>query len=89
MNPAEPQGTDERCIDLVELLTAYLDDALPAAERQRFDEHLEHCAGCRAALGQWRTVIDLVGQLSVEDVASLDPYIRKRLMGILHTPRRL
>jgi anti-sigma factor RsiW len=89
MRATGSEGIDKRCVDLVELLTAYLDDALPAEERRRFDQHLEHCAGCRAALGQWRTVIDLAGRLSVEDVASVDPYVRERLMGILRTPRRL
>jgi Putative zinc-finger len=46
-------GDDHRCIELVELLTGYL-DALDAPTRRQFDEHLEGCAGCRYALGDAR-----------------------------------
>ena len=79
---------DQRCDELVELLTAYLDDALDPQMRRQFDEHLEGCAGCRAALAQWRTVAGLAGRLTAADVASLDPYVRERLLATLVAPRR-
>lgn len=81
-------GPDRRCIELVELLTAYLDDALDEQTRRQFDEHLRGCAGCRAALAQWRTVAGLAGRLTAEDVASLDPYVRERFLATLIAPRR-
>jgi anti-sigma factor RsiW len=84
----EQTGAEQRCIELVELLTAYLDDALPEPARAGFDAHLAGCPGCRAALAQWRTVVDLVGRLRPEDVASLDAYTRDRLLATLTTPRR-
>lgn len=80
--------SDDRCVELVELLTAYLDDAVDPATRERFDEHLRGCPGCRAALSQWRSVIDLAGRLSTADVASLDPLVRDRLLSALTLPRR-
>ena len=88
MTSERPAGADPRCIELVELLTAYLDDALDARTRRRFDEHLEGCAGCRAALAQWRTVAALAGRLTVTDVAGLDPYLRDRFLATLVVPRR-
>lgn len=80
--------SDDRCAELVELLTAYLDDTLDAATRGRFDEHLWGCLGCRAALSQWEGVIGLAGRLTTTDVASLDPYVRDRLLAALVVPRR-
>jgi anti-sigma factor RsiW len=88
MTAEQPPGADQRCIDLVELLTAYLEDALDEETRRRFDEHLEGCAGCRAALGQWRTVAGLAGRLTTADVADLDPYVRDRFLATVVAPRR-
>jgi anti-sigma factor RsiW len=84
----EPSAVDQACVDLVELMTAYLDDALSEAQRREFEEHLAGCAGCQAALSQWRTVTDLAGRLRPEDVADLDPYVRDRLLSTLRVVRR-
>jgi anti-sigma factor RsiW len=48
------------CQELVELVTDYLEGALPPAERERFDAHLEACEGCPRHLEQMRTTIRLV-----------------------------
>jgi anti-sigma factor RsiW len=45
------------CRELVELVTDYLEGALPPEERARFDAHLERCDGCRLYLEQVRTTI--------------------------------
>jgi anti-sigma factor RsiW len=85
----DDRSVDElRCVEVVELLTAYLDGALPYETRTQVDEHLRHCEGCRAALAQWRTVTELAGRLTPADVASLDPYVRNRLMMTVRSPRR-
>lgn len=56
-----------------ELLSAYLDGELTAADRTRVDEHLPSCADCRATLGALRATLadlralpepDLPGQVS-------------------------
>jgi anti-sigma factor RsiW len=49
------------CQELVELVTDYLDGALPDAERARFEAHLAECPGCERHLEQVRMTIDLVG----------------------------
>jgi anti-sigma factor RsiW len=45
------------CQELVEVITDYLEGALSAAERERFETHLDECPGCVAYLDQMRTVI--------------------------------
>ena len=34
------------CSELVELVTEYLDGALPAERAVAFEQHLERCPGC-------------------------------------------
>jgi len=57
------------CKELVELVTAYFDDALPEDERARFERHLSVCPGCAAYVDQMRRTIALVGDLREEDVS--------------------
>jgi anti-sigma factor RsiW len=51
------------CRDIVELVTAYLEDALDARDRERFEEHLVFCDGCGAYLEQMRTTMTAIGRL--------------------------
>ena len=52
------------CIELVELVTEYLEGMMPAGDRARFDEHIGKCEGCRNYLDQMRATIALTGRLS-------------------------
>ena len=45
------------CQEVVELVTAYLDDALEPADRERFEEHIVFCDGCDNYLEQMRTTV--------------------------------
>jgi anti-sigma factor RsiW len=54
------------CTEIVELVTAYLDDALAPADRERFEEHLVFCDGCDTYLEQMRATIRATGQLMPE-----------------------
>jgi anti-sigma factor RsiW len=65
------------CEQLVELVTAYLEGALPLAERTRFEQHLLYCAGCSAYVGQLRAQLHASGALREE---SLEPEARDRLL---------
>jgi RNA polymerase sigma-70 factor, ECF subfamily len=65
------------CQEMVELVTAYLDDALDPATRVRFETHLETCDGCATYLEELRAIVATVGAISDED---LDPVYRMRLM---------
>ena len=51
------------CQQLVELVTDYLEDRLPAAERGRFEAHLAVCEGCEAYVEQMRALMDELGRL--------------------------
>ena len=55
--------SDLACIDAVELITDYLEAALPTAERRRLELHLESCPGCSEYLEQTRTVAGSLGGL--------------------------
>jgi anti-sigma factor RsiW len=57
------------CIELVELVTDYLDGSMPADQRARFDEHIAECDGCTAYLEQFRITIRLTGMLTEERIA--------------------
>jgi predicted anti-sigma-YlaC factor YlaD len=88
LNGSGSEREDLHCIEFVDLVTAYLDGEVNEGQRSRIDEHLEGCQGCRAALGQFQTVIRLAGRLTAADVADVDPLIRDRLMATLRAPRR-
>lgn len=50
------------CRELVELVTDYLEHALPAGERARFEAHLAECDACGAYVEQIRATIRLAGR---------------------------
>jgi anti-sigma factor RsiW len=54
------------CRSVVELLTDYLEGALPAPVHAAVDRHLAHCRDCRTYLAQLRTVIRLGAALRGE-----------------------
>ena len=56
------------CHEVVELITDYLEDALPPDDRRRVEEHLAGCDGCTHYLEQMRETIRLTGRLTEEQV---------------------
>jgi anti-sigma factor RsiW len=56
------------CHEVIDLLSNYLEDALPPDERRRVDEHLALCDGCETYLEQIRETIRLSGGLTEEQV---------------------
>jgi len=66
------------CQELVELVTDYLEDALPAETRLRFDLHLAACPDCRAHVEQMRATIRLLGRADCE---SLPESLRRSLVA--------
>ena len=67
------------CQELVEIVSDYLEGALPDGERERFDAHLQECEGCRRYLDQMRTTIRVVGTLTEDD---LNPGARDQLLQL-------
>ena len=58
------------CRELVELVTPYLEDALPPDERTLVDQHLASCDGCEAYVQQMRLTIRAIGHVSDEAITS-------------------
>jgi anti-sigma factor RsiW len=56
------------CKEFVELVTDYLEGALPRDERHRFEGHLEVCPGCVTYVEQIRATVQTVGALREEDI---------------------
>jgi anti-sigma factor RsiW len=63
----------------VELVTAYLDDALARPERGRFERHLGHCPGCSTYVEQIRETMRLTGEQLREE--TLSPEARDALLA--------
>jgi anti-sigma factor RsiW len=57
---------DIACIELVELLTDYLEGVLPPDEVAAVDAHLEKCPPCQIYLAQMRATIAALGSVPVE-----------------------
>ena len=51
------------CQELVELVTDYLEGALPEEERVRFEDHIGRCDGCNVYLAQMRQTVSALGYL--------------------------
>jgi anti-sigma factor RsiW len=56
------------CQEVVELVSDYVEQALPAEEAAVFEQHLNFCDGCVWYVDQVRKTIDVVGELRVDDV---------------------
>jgi anti-sigma factor RsiW len=56
------------CQELVELVTDYLEGALPSELHDRFERHIAHCSGCQAYLKQMRATIRATGTLTVDSL---------------------
>lgn len=67
------------CQEVVELVTDYLEGALPAADRRRLEAHLADCPHCTEYLAQIRATIRLTGRVTPED---LSPAMRTDLTDL-------
>ena len=56
------------CKELVELVTDYLEGAMPLEDRLQFEEHIAICPPCRVHLEQMRQTIEILGTLSEKSI---------------------
>jgi anti-sigma factor RsiW len=56
------------CKEMVELVTLYLEGALPPEERALFERHMGLCHGCEAYIEQMRQTIYLAGRINAESI---------------------
>ena len=59
------------CKELVELVTPYLEDVLPANARAAIERHLGECDGCRTYVEQMRQTIRAIGHIPHEPITSM------------------
>ena len=71
---------DLLCVEFVEVVTDYLEDALSPRDRARFETHVAACHGCEQYLTQIRRTVELTGALRVDDVDALTPEARSTLL---------
>jgi hypothetical protein len=73
------------CQEVVELVTDYLDHALPADEASLFEQHVNFCDGCDWYLDQMRRTIGTMGRITEEDVP---PDTRESLLAAFREWKR-
>ena len=73
------------CRELVELVTDYLEGAMPASESRRLEEHLAGCSRCRIYLEQLRGTIKTVGALREDSVT---PEAQEELLRVFRAWKR-
>jgi anti-sigma factor RsiW len=66
--PAHTPAEGLACNEAVEIMTDYLEGALPAAEARRLERHLDTCPGCTEYLDQMRTIAGSLGGLTEESL---------------------
>jgi anti-sigma factor RsiW len=82
--PADPPA-DLSCKELVELVTDYVEGALPVQEVARFDAHISICAGCTNYLEQMRATIAVLGELPPD---TLSPDAERELLAAFRDWKR-
>lgn len=58
------------CKQLVELVTEYLEDRMPAETRASFEAHIGECEFCRLYVEQMRVTIRTLGRIEPEETMS-------------------
>ena len=67
------------CQRAVELVTDYLEGALPRAERARLESHLAACPHCSEYLEQIRATMAVMGRVEPDHLA---PQVRDELVAL-------
>ena len=76
---AGSESLDLVCREVVELVTAYLDDALEPGPRAALERHLAGCPHCTEYFAQIRLVRQTAARVEPEDLA---PDARRDLMAL-------
>ena len=79
------EAEDLVCVQVVELVTDYLEGALPEAQARRLERHLGTCPGCADYLEQLRTV---AGSLRGVTDESFPPEMRDRVIADFRRSRK-
>ena len=72
------RSDDVTCAEFVELVTAYLENALDDHTHRRVEEHLATCVGCDRYLRQVRRTVSELGRLPAD---RLSDHARDRMLA--------
>jgi anti-sigma factor RsiW len=75
--PADHPPGGLACVELVELVTEYLDGALDERGRAAFEVHIAGCESCSAYVEQMRITVRLAGHIEPDE---LDPEVERELL---------
>jgi len=73
------------CVEVVELVTAYLEQRLSPLDTERFEEHLAFCDGCSTYLEQMRATVAATGAVADE---TLPPELEDKLLEVFRDWKR-
>jgi anti-sigma factor RsiW len=62
--PLDILADDLACVEVVEIMTEYLEGTMPPEQARRLERHLESCPGCAEYLEQMRTLDGALGGLT-------------------------
>jgi anti-sigma factor RsiW len=74
------RATDLECIDLVELVTDYLEGALDQEQREMVEAHLRTCEGCQVYVDQMRETREYLGHVPPDAAQDLPDQARRELL---------
>jgi predicted anti-sigma-YlaC factor YlaD len=75
------RGWEIDCIDLVELVTGYLEGALDEERRITIEAHLRLCDGCQTYVEQVRETVRVLGHLPLHAAQDLPDEVRRQLLA--------
>jgi anti-sigma factor RsiW len=85
--PLPSPEDDLPCAVFVEMVTDYLEGAIPADLRARLEAHLALCDGCHSVLAQIERIVQLAGRVTEEDVQALPNPEREELIAAFRVAR--
>ena len=81
------RGWEIDCIDLVELVTGYLEGALDEERRLTIEAHLRLCEGCQTYVEQFRETVRVLGHLPLHAAQDLPDQVRRELLAAFRAER--
>ena len=75
------RGLDIRCIDLVELVTDYIEGAVDEDRRVTIEAHLRLCEPCETYVEQMRATMKQLGHVPVQEAEQLPAPVRDQLLA--------
>ena len=65
-----PESPDRvTCQEVTELVTDFLEGALPADETALFEQHINFCGGCDWYVDQMRTTVEAAGKVEEDELS--------------------